>query len=182
MTCSRFKARSRKKSRISLERKSHLQQKPQSKSRRPPTLLPAISTCEPKISSMALHLVPGQRKTCSKPCNCSIKLSHGILCSSMRIVGLLERTIEFISSVLITPPRDLDCPKRPFNRFAVFDPNQEQPIWPWPSILTGRIRITTGRGRSWLWHGAPCLTNREFPLWPATSIGGKVAGRNPSRK
>src|SRR5438477_10637429 len=100
----------------------------------------------------------------------------------MRIVSLLERTIDFISSVLITPMPALNCPKRPFNRFAAFDPNQEKPIWPSLSILTGRIRITTGRGRSWLRHGAHCRTNREFPLWPATSIGGKVAGRNRSEE
>src|SRR6201993_5601418 len=114
MTCSRSKARSRKKSRTSSERKSHLQQKPQSKSRQPPTLLPTISTCEAKISSMAFHLVLGQRKTCSKPYNCSIKLSHATRCSLMHIVSLLERMIEFISSVLITPVRDLSCRKQPF--------------------------------------------------------------------
>src|SRR5438067_406481 len=82
----------------------------------------------------------------------------------------------------ITRMRGLNCPKRPFNRFAVCVPNLERRIWLWLNISTGHMRITIGHGMSWLPPGVLCLTNREFLFCLATLIGAKVTWRNLWRK
>ena len=131
---------------------------------------------------MAFCLARGQNKICSTRYSFSTRLSRATVRSLLLIISSQARMTACISLVSITRTRGLNWPRQPFNQFAVCALTLEKLIWPLLSTFTGRFVITIMLARSWLPRDACYRTNLVFLSWLATSIDGRVSGRNLWRK